>query len=211
MMSESPPKRPKQVTSLAVAWTLFGLWNLWNVFQGIRAYLEVANIISSPLLPAWFKMAIPVELALLVALLIAALVQLLTVPLLLIRKPYSIKLALGVFVTIAIFNLISGALYASAPLEFRSDFTTDMVMAFGLGIFQMIVVAYFWRDLNKPEVKNYFKPTTSQQKVFQEEIVAKKEDKKVDTEPKFYCRYCGVENKKDAVYCESCGRKLKEP
>ena len=25
---------------------------------------------------------------------------------------------------------------------------------------------------------------------------------------KFFCRYCGVENKKDAVYCEACGKKL---
>ncbi len=25
-----------------------------------------------------------------------------------------------------------------------------------------------------------------------------------------YCRYCGGENKPDAVYCESCGREIEE-
>ena len=27
-------------------------------------------------------------------------------------------------------------------------------------------------------------------------------------EGKFFCRYCGKENKPDAVYCEGCGKKL---
>jgi len=27
-------------------------------------------------------------------------------------------------------------------------------------------------------------------------------------ERKFFCRYCGKENKPDAVYCEGCGKKL---
>jgi uncharacterized membrane protein YvbJ len=26
----------------------------------------------------------------------------------------------------------------------------------------------------------------------------------------FYCRYCGKENKSDAVFCEKCGKQLKE-
>jgi len=25
-----------------------------------------------------------------------------------------------------------------------------------------------------------------------------------------YCRYCGAENKPDAVYCEACGREIEE-
>jgi ribosomal protein L40E len=27
---------------------------------------------------------------------------------------------------------------------------------------------------------------------------------------KKYCRYCGTENKKDAVFCEKCGKKIRE-
>jgi rRNA maturation endonuclease Nob1 len=59
-------------------------------------------------------------------------------------------------------------------------------------------------------VRNYFKPSTAQQRVLREEIVVKKEGTKVDTEPKFYCRYCGAENPSDAVFCEKCGKQIKE-
>lgn len=31
----------------------------------------------------------------------------------------------------------------------------------------------------------------------------------VSTEKKF-CRYCGTENKSDAVFCEKCGKKITE-
>lgn len=209
MISEAQSKRPKQVTSLVIAWIVFGLWNLWSAFQGISADLEIWNLLTNPQLPAWFRMAIPVELAIGIAVLGAALIQLLTVPLLLIRKPYSVKLALGVFIAIAILNLVSGTLYASAPLEIRSELTTDILFGFGLGIFQIIVVTYFWRDLNRPEVKSYFEPTHTQQTAPQEKIVMQNEDKMPVTEPKFYCRYCGSENKRDAIYCESCGKSLK--
>ena len=209
-MSEPQSPRPKQITGLAILWAILGVWNLWNAFQGVNSDLEFWNYLSNPLVPAWFRMAVPVVLGTGIVVLVAAVIQLLTVPLLLTRKPYSIKLALGVFITIAIINLVSGALYASAPPEIRSELTSGILQAFGLGIFQMIIVAYFWRDLNRPEVKRYFEPTQTQQVVPREEIVMQGEEKKLDSEPKFYCRYCGSENKRDAVFCDSCGRQLKE-
>ena len=40
-------------------------------------------------------------------------------------------------------------------------------------------------------------------------VVINKE-KPLDSKPKFYCRYCGAENKDDAMFCEKCGKKLDE-
>jgi hypothetical protein len=208
-MSEARAKRPRQITNLAIAWTFFGLWNLWNAFQGISADLEIWDLLTNPMLPEWFRLAIPVELAIGIAILVAALIQLVTVALLLVGSPSSVKLALGVFVSIVMLNLVSGSLYASAPPEIRSELGTDILMTFGLGIFQLIILAYFWRELNKPEVKSFLGQTKVEETI-REEIVTENKEKKANAKPKFYCRYCGSENKRDAIYCDSCGRQLKE-
>lgn len=208
LVGEVPPKRPKQITNLAIAWTLFGLWNLYNAFQGITADLEIWDLLSNPLLPEWFRLAIPAELFISIAILVAAIIQLITVPLLLTGRPSSIKLALGVFISIAILNLVTGVLYVSAPSEFLPEFSTDILIPFGLGIFQLIIVVYFWRDLNKPEVK-LFLGSIKIQETTQEKTVIHSEATEVKSGPKFYCRYCGVENKADAAFCEKCGKQLK--
>jgi hypothetical protein len=206
-MGETQYKRPRQITVVAVLWLIFGLYNLWVAFQGISADLSGWSIISLSSITAWFKMAIPFELGLSIALLVTSLLQLITVPLLLIGKSYSTKLALGVFMTIAILNLTTGALYASAPVEYSSDFSSATIQAFGLGIFQIIMVVYFARDLNKPEVQNFMHRNAVHNSP---EIDNLQNSSSTIPNMTVYCRYCGVENSSESSYCGKCGKSLTE-
>ena len=42
-----------------------------------------------------------------------------------------------------------------------------------------------------------------------QKTVLTSEEEATDFQLKFYCRYCGAENKNDAVFCERCGKQLK--
>ena len=209
-MGAIPRKRPKQIYNLATAWVLFGFWNLYRAVQGITQNFD---ILSNPSLPAWFRLAIPAEVCICVAILVAVIVQLISVPLLLIGKPSwkpsSIKLALGVFISIAVLNLVLGVLYVSAPPEFLSGLSPYILGAFGMGIFQFLAIFYFWRELNEPEVK-LFLGSVEAQKTAQERTAVQTAVAETKSKQEFYCRYCGAENKTDAVFCEKCGRQLRE-
>jgi len=76
----------------------------------------------------------------------------------------------------------------------------------------------YWQYIDKPHVKAFLgvaepRPTLQEKPlvIVQEKQIETVEKKTKENIPKFYCRYCGVENKTDAIFCESCGRKMKEP
>jgi hypothetical protein len=76
----------------------------------------------------------------------------------------------------------------------------------------MVWVVIYWQYLGKPHVKAFLgvaqpEPTLQPQPAIQEVPNVPKEKISV-AEPKFYCRYCGAENKKDAIFCEKCGRNI---
>jgi ribosomal protein L40E len=208
-MGAVPQKRPKQIYNLATAWVLFGFWNLYSAVRGITGKFENWDMFSSPLLPLWLRLAIPAELCICIAILVAVIIQLITVPLLLIGKPSSIKLALGAFISVAVLNLVLAVLYVTAPPEFLPELSPNIVSLIGMGIVQFLVVFYFWRDLNEPEVK-LFLGSIEAQKTAQERTGVQTAVAETKSKQEFYCRYCGAENKTDAVFCEKCGRQLRE-
>jgi hypothetical protein len=161
-VKETQRKRPLQVAVVAILGFLLSLLNIWVAVQGIGADLSSWYLLSDPSLPAWFKMAGPVEFGINVAVLIAALLQLLVVLGLWTGKRWSPKLALVVPVAIAILNLSLGTLYASAPPEISQHIGGAIVQGFVLGIFQIVLVLASWIYLRKSEAKIFFGLTDPQ-------------------------------------------------
>jgi len=76
------------------------------------------------------------------------------------------------------------------PLDYETDIklraSVELIIGFILFVLGLISLIYTM----KTEV--VAKPTVAEPKV----------------EGKFFCRFCGKENKPDAAYCEGCGKKL---
>jgi len=150
------------IIKVAIAWFFIGIMNIYVAYQGISSDIGRWSLISDPLTHEWFRMAMPTGLGLSVAILIAAIIQLISIPGLPKGKSWSIKLALGAPIAIAIFNFAFGALYASAPPEYSELARSRMIWAFFIGVFQMFAVFIFWKYLNRPEGK-FFRETMNQQ------------------------------------------------
>jgi len=80
--------------------------------------------------------------------------------------------------------------------EPSSDFVADYIIA-GVAIFTFIFVILVLVVINRMD------------KTKGKTVVINKE-KPLDSKSKFYCRYCGAENKDDAMFCEKCGKELEE-
>ena len=204
----SKPSRPTGLTIIAIFWFIFGLINVYVSFQTISLDLEVLPLLSDLSgAYAWLSFGVPAELILAVVVLCLGLVQIVTVPGLWTGKSYSYKLALIVPIVLVIVNVSSVGLYASAPAELALDFNIG-TYAIGL-IMGMFWVIVYWQYLGKPHVKAFLGVTQSELIVLEEPAISK-EEKLVSDAAKFYCRYCGAENESDAVFCEKCGKQLKE-
>lgn len=201
------PSRPSGLSLIAVFWFIFGLINVYLSFQTISLDLEVMPLLSD-LYGAYASLGFGVlaELMLAILGLCLGLIQIVTVPGLWTGKSYSYKLALIVPILLLISNVSLVGLYTSAPAELELGFNIG-TWIFPL-IMSMVWVIIFWQYLAKPHVKAFL-GITQQQSIVQEKPPTSKEEKLLEDEAKFYCRYCGKENKSDAVFCEKCGKQLK--
>ncbi len=205
-MGETLLRRPQGLTLIAILWLIFGLVNIYLSFQTISGDLEVLPLLSDPSVPSWFSFGIPAELALAILVLCVGLFQIITVPGLWTGKPYSYKLALIVPILLVIFNASAVGVYASAPAELNLEWGpgTYLVSVF-IGMFWVVV---YWKYLCQPHVKAFLR-ITQPQSTIQEKPVLPKEVNQTKDDAKFYCRYCGAENKTDTVFCEKCGKDLR--
>jgi ribosomal protein L40E len=206
-MGEVKLKRPQGLALIAIFWFLFGIINVYLSFQTISTDLGVLPYLSDPSVHAWFSFGVPAELVLAILVLCLGLLQIVTVPGLWTGKPYSYKLALIVPVLLLIFNVSSVGLYASAPAELNLGLNVGTYV-FPL-IMSMVWVVIYWQYLGKPHVKAFLGITQSQS-IIQDKTAISKNEEIPANEAKFYCRYCGAENKSDAAFCEKCGKQLRE-
>jgi hypothetical protein len=216
MMSETKPKRPEGITAIAILWFLGGVYNVYVSFQTISTDVSFLPYLSDSAVHSWFSFGLPTEIAINLLSLFLGLLQIVTVFGLWTGKKYSYRLALLVPIILVIGYVCSIALYASAPTELGLLSGAGMlVIGLVMGVFWLGV---YWQYIDKPHVKAFLgvaepRPTLQEKPsviVLEKQIEVTDEETK-ENKLKFYCRYCGVENKKDAIYCESCGRKLKEP
>ena len=199
--------RPSGLSVIAIFWFIFGLINVYLSFQTISLDLEVLPILSDSSVHPWFSFGLPAELGIAVLVLCLGLLQIVTVPGLWTGKPYSYKLALTVPIVLVIANVLSVGLSSSAPAELNLNLNIGTQL-FALGM-SVVWVTIYWQYLGKFHVKAYL-GIAETQPVIQEKPSSAKEEVLSKDETKFYCRYCGADNKTDSVFCEKCGRQLKE-
>ena len=151
-MREATFQRPGIVT-VAIIWSIFSVINIWVAFQGISSSIEGWDLISDPLTHEWLRTVIPIELGFFVAILIAALFQIVAILGLPKGRILSFKLALGAPIAIGILSLMLGLLYASAPPELSELQGSRVILAFAFGAFQIVSAFLFWRYMKRPQVK----------------------------------------------------------
>ena len=153
-MSEAIFRRPG-IVLVAIIWSFFSIGNIWVAFQGISSSIEGWALISDPLTHEWLKTVIPIELGFFVAILIAALFQIVSIPGVPAGKSWSFKLALGAPIAIGILSLTLGLLYASAPPEFSELQSSRVILVFLFAVFQMFSAFIFWMYMKRPEAKMF--------------------------------------------------------
>jgi len=211
-MMGSNLKRPGGLTVIAILWLIAGLFNVYQSLQSISADVQALPFLSNPELDSWFQFGIPAELAISIFLLVLGFAQIASVYGLWTGKSYAYKLALAISVVLIITNISLAGLYSTAPSEIGLASSATMAWIFVLaGIFWTAII---WRYLSKVHVKAFLGVIPPPSQPVQIQVNTPKLQRVVyetpkAPEPKYYCRYCGVENKKDAVFYESCSKLLK--
>ena len=153
-MGEAIFKRPGIVT-VAIVWLLLSVGEIYIAYQGISSNISGWDLVSDLLAHEWLRIAFPAELGLFIAILLAALFQLLSVPGLPKGKILSFKLALGAPIAIGILSLTLAVLYASAPPEFSELQSSRVILVFLFAVFQMFSAFIFWMYMKRPEAKMF--------------------------------------------------------
>lgn len=164
-------------------------------------------------MPEWFQFGIPAEIMIDFFLLAFGFLTLLVVYGLWTARSWSYDFARAIPIFIMILNLGYMVLYLSAPSELGLGEAGIGVLPALVGNIVLLVI--IWAYLPQPHVKQYFgkvpsppptpvpiPPTQPSLSVPPTEPVAIAEEKR-------FCRYCGAEQKSDAVFCEKCGRKVR--
>ena len=153
-MGEALFKRPG-IVLVAFYWLLLSVGDIYVAYQGISSNISGWDLVSDLLVHEWFKIALPAELGLFIAILLVALFQLMSVPGLPKGKILSFKLALGAPITIGILSLTLGLLYASAPPELSELESSRMIWIFLFAVFQLFSAFIFWMYMKRPEAKMF--------------------------------------------------------
>ncbi len=200
--TETQKKRPLGLSIIAILWLIGGIITTYLSADAIREGYAALPYLENPLLHEWFRIGIPVEIALSILGFGFGIIQIFTIFGLWIGKSWSYKLALSVPLLIVFSHVSITVLYLSAPPEYGIQESLNWVPL----IFSILFAVIYWSYLRKPHVRRFLgiwldldkaqKPSDSD---MQEKVRIK--------EP-FFCRYCGKENKLDAVFCEKCGRKI---
>lgn len=198
-----PKKRPTGIVIIAVLWTLMGIVNIFLSLKITIDDLGYLSNLSNPYLNEWVRFGLPAELMLNFFNLAFGFLVLLVVYGLYTARSWSYHFGLAIPVFSVIISFAATALYASAPQEL--GFGEAVASGIPSLVWGVVWASLVWSYLRKPHVKQYLNviPTPAPAPV----PVPPPPEPVATTEGKKFCRYCGAENKSDAVFCEKCGNK----
>lgn len=201
-------KRPDGLTAMAVLWAINGVFFVVAGVLTASNFSVALNLSESDVVSGSIKNLLSEALVLNALLVFVGVLYVVGAYGFWVGKRFSYKLAFIVPILTVIITAIAAGLYLSAPSSSNITFAGPLTAAWvylGIGIFW---TAIYWLYVTKLRVKNYLKMTLSSQaakspveSVNREHVVVK--------QGKFYCRYCGTENPRDALFCESCGKQLR--
>jgi hypothetical protein len=195
--------RPSGIVVIVVLWTLSSIYNLYIGLNGVLIDIAYLPLLSDPTIPQWFRVGLPAEMIISFFVVMFAFLTLLVVYGLWTAKSWSYDFAFVLPLIIIVLNFWLAVLYSSAPVETG---ITGQVGGIALTIFLNIVWLFIILSyLRQPHVKHYLKgtplPSTPTLPPPPPPSLFEPSEKK-------FCRYCGNENKTDAVFCEKCGKKI---
>ncbi len=191
-------------------WTLVSIYNIYQSLNGIIIDLGALPYLSDPRTHEWWRFGIPAEIMIGFFVLAYGFLTLLVVYGLLTARSWSYDFALALPIFIIILNSALALLYSSAPSELGFAEAVNSIAIVIVGNFVFLVIT--WGYVMQPHVKQYLNkmptpivPAPPTPSVLP---VPPSPEPVATTEGKRFCRYCGAENKTDAVFCEKCGKKI---
>lgn len=205
--------RPTGIVIIAVLWTLGSMYNIYVSLSTIIIDLSALPYLSDPYVDRWLRFGVPAEMMIGFFILAFGFLTLVVVYGLLTARAWSYDSALALPIFIIVLNSASMLLYLSAPSEL--GLSEAGITAAGAIFGNIIILVLIWVYLTRPYVKQYLNkiPTPTPMPVpvppAQSILPVPPPPMPVATsEEKKFCRYCGAENKTDAVFCEKCGKNI---
>jgi len=198
--------RPTGILVIAVILTLFSIYNIYQSLNLIIGDLGFLPVLSDPRTPEWLSFGLPAEIMIGFFVLAYGFLTLIVVYGLLTARSWSYHFALALPIFITILNFATMLLYLSAPSELELAQAGFDAAPFIVG--NIIFMIIIWGYLTRPHVKHYLKgmpapsaPAPRLPPPPPPSLLASPEESK-------FCRYCGFNNKTDAIFCEKCGKKI---
>lgn len=216
-----PKKRPTGVTVIAVLWALGSIYNLARGLIGIAFDMRAMRLLSSPYM-GWFRFGLPTDIVLNFFMALAAFLSLLTVYGLSTGRSWSYYATTAFTVFISLIYIFTTVLYASAPPDVVSimastgfsvelHIATNAVLFFVSIIWAAITRVYIARSDVKQYLNRITTPPPAAVPVPPAQpplLVPPPTEHVAPTKQKKFCRYCGAEQRLEAIFCNKCGKKI---
>lgn len=211
-----PKKRPDGIVGIAVLWTLSSIYGIYVSLNGIIVDLGALPYLSIPTMPEWYRFGVPAELMINFFGLAYSFLTLIVIYGLWTARSWSYDFGLALPVFIIILNFAGMMLYSSAPPELGAAANTFLPYI----AWNLFFLVCTWGYLTRPHVKQYLNkiptPPPTPVPVFNAEPKTTYSEPTLSPQPapiaksdvEKFCRYCGTEQKSDAVFCEKCGKHL---
>jgi len=195
--------RPSGIVIIAVLWTIASIINIYQGLRMVIADLGALSYLSSPFIHEWFRFGIPAETMLNLFIVAFGFLTLLVVYGLYTAKSWSHDFAFAIPLFITFINVAAMLLYASAPIDELRGEANAVIPFIVMNLFWLVVV---WSYLSQSHVKKYLNQIPIPPP--QMPVPPPSPVSVATSGEKRFCRYCGAENKQDAVFCEKCGKKI---
>lgn len=203
-------KRPAGIAWLAVLWSIGVIILIIRSLNLLIGDLGYFPLLSDPNVPEWYRFGLPAEMVLSIFVILVGFLALYVVYGLYTAKSWSYIPALATPLFALVLNVAETFLYASAPSEAEMGYT--VAASFIIALISSFWLLVVWFYVPKLHVKQYLKlaPPPAPVPVPPTAIlpVPPPPEPVAITEEKRFCRYCGAEQKSDAVFCEKCGKKI---
>jgi hypothetical protein len=152
-VSEDKPRMPMSLAFITLIWLVTGMYAVYSNYNAISFDVSMFSMLSSSIVPAWYRIGVPAELFLSTMFLLLGVFQLAVVPGFLLGKSYAYIAGLVLPVVATAVNIVAVGLYVTMPEGFKVG--SDLILSLFALVVNLSLAVLSWVYLSKEEVKDY--------------------------------------------------------